>query len=88
MTSITFSEDAWEEYIYWQTQDKKTLRKINALLKEIQRDPFYGEGKQEPLRGGLSGKWSRRINDKDRLVYEIENDTVLVQQCKGHYDDK
>lgn len=88
MTSITFSEDAWEEYIYWQTQDKKTLRKINALLKEIQRDPFYGEGKPEPLRGGLSGKWSRRINDKDRLVYEIENDTVLEQQCKGHYDDK
>ena len=67
---------------------KKTLRKINALLKEIQRDPFYGEGKPEPLRGGLSGKWSRRINDKDRLVYEIENDTVLVKQCKGHYEDK
>ena len=88
MTSITFSEDAWEEYIYWQTQDKKTLRKINALLKEIQRDPFGEEGKPEPLRGGLSGKWSRRINDKDRLVYEIENDTVLVQHCKGHYEDK
>lgn len=88
MTSITFSEDAWDEYIYWQAQDKKTLRKINALLKEIQREPYNGAGKPEPLKGDLSGKWSRRINDKDRLVYEIENDTVIVQQCKGHYEDK
>ena len=88
MTSITFSEDAWDEYLYWQTQDKKTLRKINTLLKEIQREPFRGEGKPEPLKGELSGKWSRRINDKDRLVYEVEEDTVVVQQCKGHYEDK
>ncbi|MBR6756684.1 MAG: Txe/YoeB family addiction module toxin [Peptococcaceae bacterium] len=88
MTSITFSESAWDEYIYWQMQDKKTLRKINALLKDIQRSSFQGEGKPEPLKGELTGKWSRRINEKDRLVYEVNNDIIVVLQCKGHYDDK
>lgn len=88
MSKITFAEDAWEEYLYWQTQDKKTLKKINLLLKEIQRTPFEGTGKPEQLKGDLSGVWSRRINDKDRLVYRIENDIVIVEQCKGHYDDK
>lgn len=88
MTSITFSEDAWEEYIYWQTQDKKTLRKINTLLKDIQRSSFQGEGKPEPLKGDLAGKWSRRINEKDRLVYEVNADVIVVLQCKGHYEDK
>ena len=86
MSKITFAEDAWEEYLYWQTQDKKTLRKINALLSDIQRSPYEGEGKPEPLKGDLQGKWSRRINEKDRLVYAIEQDRVLVFQCKGHYD--
>lgn len=85
MSKITFAEDAWEEYLYWQTQDKKTLKKINALLKNIQREPFTGEGKPEPLK---SGKWSRRINDKDRLVYEVMDESIIVTQCKGHYDDK
>jgi len=88
LTSITFSESAWDEYIYWQMQDKKTLRKINALLKDIQRSSFQGEGKPEPLKGELTGKWSRRINEKDRLVYEVNNDIIVVLQCKGHYDDK
>ena len=69
-------------------QDKKTLRKINALLKDIQRSSFQGEGKPEPLKGELTGKWSRRINEKDRLVYEVNNDIIVVLQCKGHYDDK
>lgn len=88
MSKITFAEDAWEEYLYWQTQDKKTLKKINRLLKEIQRDPFVGEGKPEPLTGDLEGKWSRRINEKDRLVYEVTSESILVSQCMGHYDDK
>lgn len=88
MSNITFAEDAWEEYLYWQSMDKQTLRKINALLKTIQRDPFGGEGKPEPLRGNMSGKWSRRINDKDRLVYEIQNGSLTILQCRGHYDDK
>lgn len=87
MSKITFAEDAWEEYLYWQTQDRKTLKKINSLLKEIQRTPFEGAGKPEPLKGDLSGVWSRRINDKDRLVYRFENDIVIVEQCKGHYND-
>lgn len=85
MSKITFAEDAWEEYLYWQLQDKKTLRKINGLLKEIQRTPFEGSGKPEPLKGDLTGVWSRRINSKDRLVYRYENDVVIVEQCKGHY---
>lgn len=88
MGKITFAQDAWEEYLYWQTQDKKILKKINSLLKEIQRTPFEGAGKPEPLKGDLSGVWSRRINDKDRLVYRFQNDIVIVEQCKGHYDDK
>lgn len=85
MSNIVFSEQAFSEYLYWQTQDRKTLRKINALLKEICRDPFHGEGQPEPLKGG---NWSRRINEKDRLVYETTNDAVIVKQCKGHYGDK
>jgi len=88
LSKITFSEDAWDEYLYWQMQDKKTLRKINELLKEIQRTPFSGKGEPEGLRGNLSGKWSRRINQKDRLVYEITNDMIIIIQCKGHYNDK
>lgn len=87
MSRITFAEDAWEDYLYWQAQDKKTLKKINALLKEIQRSPFEGTGKPEPLKGDLSGIWSRRINEKDRLVYRFEDDIVIVEQCKRHYDD-
>lgn len=86
MSKITFSEKAWEEYLYWQSQDKKTLKKINTLLKAIQRTPFSGEGKAEPLIG-VPNTWSRRINEKDRLVYSISNDSILVMQCKGHYQD-
>ncbi len=87
MSKITFSEKAWEEYLYWQETDKKVLRKINKLLKEIQRTPFTGEGKPEPLKRGPDS-WSRRINGKDRLVYEVVNDNINVIQCKGHYNDK
>ena len=86
MSRITFSEQAWEDYIYWQSQDKKTLKKINALLKDIGRQPFEGEGKPERLRG-MENTWSRRINGKDRLVYVILNGMIFVLQCRGHYDD-
>ena len=88
MSDITFAQDAFNEYLYWQTQDKKTLKKINALLKNIQRDPFNGEGKPEPLKGDMSGLWSRRINDKDRLVYQVNEQGITVVQCKGHYDGR
>ena len=87
MSKITFSENAWEEYLYWQATDKKMLKKINKLLKEIQRTPFKGEGKPEPLKRGLDS-WSRRINEKDRLVYEVKDNNIMVIQCKGHYNDK
>ena len=88
MSKITFAEDAWEEYVYWQSQDKKTLKKINRLLKSIQREPFTGEGKPEPLRDSSGGEWSRRINEKDRLVYTVGNENIIVTQCRGHYGDK
>lgn len=87
MSDFIFTEDGLDDYIYWQTQNKKTLRKINGLLKAIKRSPFSGEGKPEPLKGE-SGKWSRRINDKDRLVYSYEQDAITIYQCKGHYDDE
>ena len=87
MSRISFSENAWDDYIYWQAQDKKTLKKINALLKDISRHPFEGEGKPEKLRG-LDDIWSRRINDKDRLVYTVLKNDILVIQCRGHYSDK
>ncbi|MBD5530936.1 MAG: Txe/YoeB family addiction module toxin [Lachnospiraceae bacterium] len=88
MSRIVFAEDAWEEYLYWQAQDKKTLKKINSLLKAIQREPFIGEGKPEPLKDSTNGEWSRRINEKDRLVYMVSHEGIIVTQCKGHYDDK
>lgn len=72
---------------YWQTQDKRTLRRINQLLRDIQRDPFDGIGKPEPLRGELSGFWSRRIDECNRIVYRVKDDIVELLQCKGHYDD-
>lgn len=87
MSKITFSENAWNEYLYWQVTDRKVLKKINSLLKDIQRTPFTGEGKPEPLKWS-PGSWSRRINSKDRLVYKVVNDDIYILQCKGHYKDK
>lgn len=87
MSKLTFTEKAFEEYLYWQTQDKKTLKRINALLKEIAREPFSGIGKPEPLRGDLSGLWSRRIDDVNRLVYRVSDEQIEIYQCKGHYSD-
>jgi len=84
--NILFTETAWEDYCYWQNQDKKTLKKINQLLNDIKRHNFTGIGKPEPLKNELSGFWSRRIDGKNRIVYKIENDIIQIIQCKGHYD--
>ena len=86
MSEIRFSEDAWNEYLYWKGQDKRTLKKINKLIKSAQREPFDGEGKPEPLKNE-DGDWSRRINEVDRLVYRIKDGILIIKQCKGHYDD-
>ena len=90
MNRITFSAVGWEEYLEWQLRDKKTLAKINALLKDIGRNgPLAGTGKPEALTGNLSGRFSRGINEADRLVYEMDDDgSVVVLQCKGHYGDR
>ena len=82
---ITFSADAWDSYLYWQTTDKAILKRINQLIKEIQRQPFEGIGKPEPLKHGLSGYWSRRINDEHRIVYKVTGDTLLIAQLRYHY---
>ena len=78
---------AWEEYLYWQTQDRKTLKRINNLLKDIERDPFAGTGKPEPLTGDKQGYWSRRIDEVNRIVYKVEKGQIVIVQCGGHYDD-
>jgi toxin YoeB len=83
--NILFTDDAWEDYLYWQQTDKQTLRKINQLLKEIQRTPFTGIGKPEPLKHQLQGCWSRRIDSEHRLVYEITDNTLKVIGCRFHY---
>lgn len=82
---LIFSEHAWEDYLYRQQSDRKMLVRINALIKEIQRQPFQGVGKPEPLRHGLAGYWSRRINDEHRLVYKVTEDAVLIAQLRYHY---
>ena len=86
MKKIWFDE-AWEDYLYWQLQDKKTLKRVNQLLKDIVREPFSGIGKPEPLKGELSGFWSRRIDGVNRLVYRIKEDVVEILSCRGHYDE-
>ena len=84
---LLWGESAWEDYCYWQTQDKKTLKKINALIKDIQRDAFSGLGKPEPLKLNLSGWWSRRIDDENRIVYKLIDGNIIIASCKGHYED-
>ncbi len=86
MYKLIFEERAWEDYIYWQNQDKKILKRINSLLKDISRNKFEGIGKPEPLKGDLSGYWSRRIDDKNRIIYKVENETIMIIACKGHYN--
>lgn len=83
--SVIFSQHAWEDYLYWQKTDKKILKRINLLIKDIQRHPFEGIGKPEPLKHGLSGYWSRRINDEHRIVYKMEDHGLKIAQLLFHY---
>jgi toxin YoeB len=82
---LVFSDNAWEDYLYWQKTDKKILRRINKLIKEIKRNPFEGIGKPEPLKHALSGFWSRRINDEHRIVYKATSDSIHIAQLRYHY---
>ena len=86
MSDVTFSQQAWEDYLYWQSQDKKTIRRINALIKETLRTRYTGSGKVEPLRGNLQGYWSRRIDESNRLVYRFRGDALEIIACRGHYN--
>ncbi len=89
MSEIIWSDDAWEGYLYWQTQDKRTLKRVNQLIKDIERNGCSnGIGKPEPLTGDLQGEYSRRINEKDRLVYHMEGERLYIAHCRGHYGDK
>jgi toxin YoeB len=83
--TIVFADDAWEDYLYWQRTDPKVLKRINALIKEIQRTPYEGIGKPEPLKYNFSGYWSRRINDEHRIVYQVNQDSLLIAQLRYHY---
>jgi toxin YoeB len=82
---LIFSEQAWDDYLYWQKTDKKLLERINALVKDISRSPFAGIGKPEPLKNALSGYWSRRINDQHRIVYKVAEGSLLIAQLRYHY---
>ena len=83
----SFTDNGWEDYRYWQTEDPETLRRINKLIEDISRNGNSGIGKPEPLDGKLSGYWSRRINEKDRLVYTLDEDEIIIVSCRYHYDD-
>ena len=83
-----WQDDAWEEYLYWQSQDKKTLKRINQILKDIDRNPYVGIGKPEQLSAELAGFWSRRIDNKNRIVYRIKEGKIEIAQCGSHYKDK
>ena len=83
-----FTENGWIDYVYWQTEDRKTLKKINSLIKDIERNGNCGTGKPEPLVGNLSAYWGRRINNKDRLIYKIVAEDIYILSCRFHYGDK
>ena len=82
---LSWTDEGWQDYIYWQTQDKKTIKRINKLIKDAKRTPFKGIGKPEPLKNNLSGFWSRRIDDTNRLVYTYENNQLTIISCRYHY---
>ncbi|MDR2546367.1 MAG: Txe/YoeB family addiction module toxin [Lachnospiraceae bacterium] len=84
----SWDDEAWDDYLYWQMQDKKTLKRINYVLKDIDRQPYSGIGKPEPLTGNLSGYWSRKIDDCNRIVYRVKDERVEIIQCGSHYRDK
>ena len=81
---LSWTDEAWNSYVYWQTQDKKTLRRINKLISDVKRSPFEGIGKPEPLKENLSGFWSRRIDDTNRLVYAVDDTAITVISCRYH----
>ena len=83
---VVFSDNAWDEYLYWQKTDKKKLKRIDDLLKDISRNPFEGIGKPEPLKYKYSGFWSRRIDDEHRLIYQVKDAEILIAKCRFHYD--
>jgi len=83
--NLIFSDHAWEDYLYWQKTDKKMVKRINSLIKDIQRSPFDGVGKPEPLKHALSGYWSRRINDEHRIIYKVDSESVYIAQLRYHY---
>lgn len=85
MRKLLWDESGWEDYLYWQVNDKKILFRINDLIKDSQRNPFTGLGKPEPLKGNLAGCWSRRINEEHRLVYMVKEDSIYILQCRFHY---
>ena len=85
MRILKFTDEGWDSYVYWQTQDRKTLKRINDLVKDVQRDPFAGIGKPEPLKHGLSGCWSRRIDESNRFVYMVNDVELIVISCRYHY---
>ena len=82
---ISWHPQAWQDYLYWQQEDKRILKRINALIKDIERNPFDGIGKPEPLKYEWSGFWSRRIDDEHRLVYTCQDDNIIIAQCRYHY---
>lgn len=82
---LVFAYHAWEDYLYWQNADKKMVKRINSLINDIQRSPFEGIGKPEPLKHALSGYWSRRINDEHRLIYKVDSESVYIAQLRYHY---
>lgn len=82
---LVFADHAWEDYLYWQNADKKMVKRINSLINDIQRSPFEGIGKPEPLKHALSGYWSRRINDEYRLIYKVDSESVYIAQLRYHY---
>lgn len=86
MRKLVWDDSAWQNYLYWQGQDKKTLKRINRLIKDVLASPFDGIGKPEPLKENLSGYWSRRIDDTNRLVYKVTDDLIIIVACRYHYE--
>ncbi len=87
--NLSFTQRGWDEYVGWQLEDKRTIKKINALIKDVLREPFLGIGHPEPLKENLSGYWSREIDEKNRLIYRVQGGGVIeIIQCRGHYSDK
>ncbi len=85
---LLWHENGWEDYLWWQTHDKKSIKRINLLIRDMQRSPFDGIGKPEPLKDNLSGWWSRRIDEENRIVYRVQDDAIVIVSCRNHYDEK